>query len=118
MPYFATAELTKVDLPSADGYWVKISNKYTYAESKAIDRAGNDEDDWADTDTILLSVIKEWNLDDEAGTVREINAENIDLLKEEDVLAIINCGKNLNAESADSKKNSSKTPEPTSAEAQ
>jgi hypothetical protein len=49
------------------------------------------------SDRMLSLAIKEWNLDDENG-ILEITPENINLLKKNDVLAIIN---EINKEAGD-----------------
>ena len=87
MAYVNIKELTQITLPSDSNYWVKLSTDFTYGDIKGFnkDLQGNEL-----SDKFLSLSIKEWNLDDASGAILEITPENIDLLKKDDVLAIMN----------------------------
>ena len=86
MSYLTTKPLKRVTLPSDGAYWVDLSTDFTYGDIKGI---GSNLEGTEASDKFLSLAIKEWNLDDEAGTVLLITQTNIDLLKKDDVLAII-----------------------------
>jgi hypothetical protein len=94
MSYTSKPELTKITLPSDNNYWVAVTTDFTYGDIKGLgtDLQGSDA-----SDRMLSLAIKEWNLDDENG-ILEITPENINLLKKNDVLAIIN---EINKEAGD-----------------
>jgi hypothetical protein len=86
MSYTSKPELTKITLPSDNNYWVAVTTDFTYGDIKGLgtDLQGSDA-----SDRMLSLAIKEWNLDGDDGAVLEITPENINLLKKDDVLAII-----------------------------
>lgn len=86
MSYVTPKELTQVTLPSNGEYWVKVAKSFTYGDIKNV---GTDLQGIEASDKFLSLSIKEWNLDDDSGAILEITPENINLLKQDDVLAII-----------------------------
>lgn len=92
----------RVTLVSDESYWVDVVGEMTWKQSKNFysgDAAGE-----APADQILLSSITEWNLDDESGNVLPITQENIDRLKQVDVVKIIEA---MNLTTSDAEKKSS-----------
>lgn len=77
---------TRVTLPSDKKYWVDIDTSLTYGEIKTINAGGLEGTEISDK--YLGVAIKEWNLDDADGNVLEINQTNIDLLQQDDFLAL------------------------------
>lgn len=103
MPYFQEEKLTKVTFDSDPNYWVQVIAELTWKQSKTF---YSEEGGVAPADKVLLAAIQEWNLDDESGNVLPITAENIDRLKQVDVVKIIEA-MNLVADDTE-KKSSSK----------
>lgn len=108
MGYFKEEQLKKLKLKTNPEYWVEVLADLRYGDIKKFGTQNPDgEVDFAASgDLFLLTVIKSWNLDDDAGTVLPITAENIDRLEKDDVMLIINEAGGL-VEDSDSKKNSS-----------
>lgn len=86
MGYVKEEQFKKIELPSDAFYWVEVSTDFTYGEIKGL---GTDLEGVEASDKFLQLAIKKWNLDAEDGTILDITPENIDLLKKDDVLAII-----------------------------
>lgn len=84
---YATGKPNKrVTLPSDANYWVELGTEFTYGDIKNI---GGDVSGVEATDKFLQIAIKAWNLDGEDGNVLEITPDNIDVLKQEDVVALV-----------------------------
>lgn len=94
---------TRVTLPSDANYWIDLDTSLTYGEVKALKIDDADSSDASDK--YLNIAIKAWNLDDESGTVLEINQANIDLLQQDDFLALAEVIRNADG-SAKEKKSS------------
>lgn len=86
MSYTTKPQLQRVLLPSDTQYWVDVTTDFTYGDIKGI---GIDLQGSEVSDRMLSMAIKEWNLDNDDGMILDITPENIDLLKRDDVLAII-----------------------------
>ena len=107
--YFqANREVKRITLPSNEKYWVEILTDLRYGEMKKYINVSEDGqvDFSTSADRYLLSIIHDWNLDNEAGEKAPIDQETIDLLTQADAIAIIEAAGG-SAESDDSKKNSS-----------
>ncbi len=79
-------QLYKVILPTDKNYWVEIDKDFTYGDVKSV--GANLEGSEA-SDKFLQLAIKNWNLDNEEGNILEITLDNINLLKKDDVLVVI-----------------------------
>lgn len=92
MGYFKETTTKKLTLPSDEKYWVEIVTDLNYGDIKkfAAAGAGGEVDFSAAADTFLLTVIKDWNLDDDQEAVLEINSANIDRLEKDDAILIVN----------------------------
>ncbi len=108
MGYFKETELKKLPLTSNPEYWVEIVTDLKYGDLKSFATLGQDGavDFGASADVFLTTVIKNWNLDDEAGTILPVTPENINKLEQADALMILNEAGNL-VETEDQKKSSS-----------
>lgn len=105
MSYFTEQLTEKLTLPSDANYWVEVIKDFRYGQVKEFATTENDTVDFTtQADKFLHLAIKSWNLDDELGQILPITPENIDLLKQDDVLAIINTS-NASVATDESKKN-------------
>jgi hypothetical protein len=86
MSYITPKDLTTIELPSDSKYWVKVATDFTYGDIKNI---GTDLEGAEASDRFLALSIKEWNLDDDSGAILEITPDNINQIKKDDVLAIM-----------------------------
>lgn len=91
MGYFKEQELKRVAL-SDPSYWVDIVPDLQWKDLKKFASLGDDGNlEFSSRGDLFLStVIQAWNLDNEAGEIVPINSDNIDLLKKDDILLIIN----------------------------
>lgn len=91
MGYFKAEQLKKLELKSNPAYWVEIIADLRYGELKKFASITKDGevDFQTSADLFLQTVIKNWNLDDEEGTVLPITAENIDKLNKDDAVMIL-----------------------------
>ena len=114
MAYFKEGRKTKkVKLPSDDKgkYWVEIFTDIKWGQTKhsLTLRDDGSVDMVISADKLLSMLIREWNLDDEAGKVLDINEENIDRLEPADALFLVKESGAENAAAQEAKKNSSKS---------
>lgn len=108
MGYFKEEKLKKLKLKSNPAYWVEIITDLKYGDLKNfadISQSGA-VDFAASADVFLETVIKSWNLDDDAGTVLPVTPENINRLSQEDAVLILNEASSM-VETEDKKKPSS-----------
>lgn len=89
MPYLTEQKVTRVTLPSNKEYWVDIINELRWKEAKQFATINDDGDVTYALDKLLLTLIKDWNLDGVDGTRLEISQENIDQLNRQDAEALI-----------------------------
>jgi len=116
MGYFTDTPIKRVELPSDKAYWVDVQTDFTWGAIKKLGDIDNEGQVSFETtgDKFLLMAIKSWNLDDADGNIVEINSENIDRLKRDDVLAIIDMASGSIVDE-EAKKNSSSQSTPTTA---
>jgi hypothetical protein len=85
-------QLKKLTLKSNPDYWVEVVTDLKYGDLKSF--ASMDKDGGVDfaasADVFLQTIIKNWNLDDDAGTVLPVTPENINRLSQADALLIMN----------------------------
>ena len=106
MPYFIEQAVKRITVPSNADYWVDVVADFRWKETKQFVNVTEGQTiEFASTaDKVLLTAIKEWNLDNPDGTTADITADSIDKLEQADVLFILN---ELNLQEDDtSKKNS------------
>ncbi|MDL2342309.1 MAG: hypothetical protein QFB87_04510 [Patescibacteria group bacterium] len=109
MPYFIEQQYNTVQLPSQPTYWIKLCTTLKWKEVKAFANINEKGDVTYALDQLLLTLIKEWNLDDDQGEVLEISQENIDRLTREDIEVLIAAvGSVVESQTPDQKKSSSK----------
>lgn len=108
MGYFKEQQLKKINLASDPKYFVEILTDLTWGDIKKFAKINQDgQVDFATSgDLYLQTVIKSWNLDNDAGEVLPITPENLDRLEREDVLLIIQEAGDIATEGEDAKKNS------------
>lgn len=104
MSYLKSNSNIRLTLPTDSSYWVDICTDLTYGEIKGL---GKDIESTEASDKYLSLVIKDWNLDDEDGKKLDLNIDNINLLKKDDVVAIIEAV-SKEAEDESEKKDSSR----------
>lgn len=108
MAYFASAQPTeKITLPSNKNYWVEIYKNISWGQTKHFIRTDSDGnvDMVAGADGYLAAIIKDWNLDDEAGNKVPVTPEAIDQLEQTDALALLNAAGISKEETENAKKN-------------
>jgi hypothetical protein len=106
MGYFTDPKIERIILPSDKNYWVDVATDFRYGDVKQFASSDGETMDFtAQADKFLLMAIKSWNLDDGEGNILEINAENIDKIKQGDITEIINAA-NASVMDTDTKKNS------------
>lgn len=115
--YFKKQELKKLTLPSNKDYWVEILTDLKYGDLKKFASSSDDGkiDFSAAADVFMLTVVKNWNLDDESGTVLPITPENLDLLEKDDALLIISEAGGLVEGEAEKKSSPSPSTQPSAA---
>jgi hypothetical protein len=86
MAYNTKSKNIHITLPSDNNYWVDIDTDFRYGDVKNI---SPNSDGVESADKFLSLAIKDWNIDDESGNKLEVNQANIDLLRQDDVVAII-----------------------------
>lgn len=109
---YGVRQTEKVTLPSDKEYWVEIRTSLTYGELKRFDEYGGSDGPFTAEEKLKL-IIVDWNLDNEAGEKYEVTPDNINLLQEDDVIAVVNAF-NAKEETDDAKKNSRSSSTPTS----
>ena len=106
MSYFKQEELKTIKLPSNPDYWVKVPKSLKWREIKQFIAAQQDGEVVieAQMDTVLIALIREWNLDGPEGKVAEVNESNIGLLDSQDAIHIITESGSIFSGDADEKK--------------
>lgn len=95
MGYFKQQKTVKVDFPSnkksGKEYFAVVKTELKWSDTKQYTVMNEDgtADIMAGADAFLNNAIQEWNLDDDAGTIVPITTGNVDLLDQEDALALI-----------------------------
>lgn len=84
---YSTVNKVKVPLPSNPDYWVEIKTSLEYGELKDFAEYGG-ENGLLKPGHKLKLIITDWNLDDDNGKL-EINEDNIERLKEQDLVAVV-----------------------------
>lgn len=90
MSYFKSRSTKKITLPSNKNYWVEIITDLKYGDLKHLGTLDSDNIEFSSTaDKFLEVIIKDWNLDTEAGEKAPFTTEYFDLLEKDDVLMIL-----------------------------
>lgn len=88
MAYISEGKTKTVKLVSDPKYWVKVATELRWKDSKLFTTFQENDMAYA-LDKLLLTLIVEWNLDDDEGNIIPVTAENIDRLKRLDAEALV-----------------------------
>lgn len=86
MGYFDKKGYTRVTLPSDNNYWVDVYSDFDYSDVKRVENIDNPLEA---SDKTLEIAVKQWNLDDKEGKILDITPESINLIRKDDVIAIM-----------------------------